>query len=445
MSALARYFHRQGVEVSGYDKTPTTLTQQLIEEGIPVHYDENPKLVPDHPDLIVYTPALPKDHEEFQFIAEKGFLLKKRSEVLGMITRNSETIAIAGTHGKTTITTMVAHLFKTAGKESLAFLGGISKNYHSNLVISGLPVNGPFGTPACFIVEADEFDRSFLRLYPDIAVITSADADHLDIYGNINEVRLSFGEFTSHIKHNGKLILKKGVSIVPENTVNYTVQTYHPEGGADFYPEKIRLEKSHYVFDLVTPLRIIRNITLGLPGKFNLENAIAAAAVAYTAGIPDDVISQGLETFEGVERRFDFQVIRDDFVYIDDYAHHPEELKASILAAREIYPSKKLTGIFQPHLFTRTRDFADEFARSLELLDELILLEIYPARENPLPGIDSEMLLGKVKLKNKKICRKKDLPAELISGKPEVLMTLGAGDIDQLVRPIRELFLNKGK
>ena len=444
MSALARYFHRYGVMVSGYDKTPTTLTHQLIEEGIPVHFVEEPELIPDHPDLVVYTPALPNDHKELQFVIEKGFPLKKRSEVLGMITQDAKTIAIAGTHGKTTITTLVAHLLNTAGKNSIAFLGGISKNYHSNLVITDPSGHRSIGSPASYIVEADEFDRSFLRLYPDIAVITSADADHLDIYGNIEEVKLSFGEFTSNLKKNGTLILKKGVDIIPQDADNYTIQTYHLEEDADFYPEKIRLENSRFVFDLVTPARTIRNITLGLPGKFNLENAIAAAAVAYAAGITDEDMAQAMMTFKGVERRFDFQVIRDDFVYIDDYAHHPEELKACIRAVREIYPSKKITGVFQPHLFTRTRDFADAFARSLELLDELILLEIYPARENPIPGIDSAMLLGKVQLLNKKICSKSGLPGELKSRKPEVLLTLGAGDIDQLVRQIRELFMNKG-
>ncbi len=442
MSALARYFHRYGVMVSGYDKTPTTLTHQLIEEGIPVHFDENPELVPDHPDLVVYTPALPKDNNELQFVIARGFPLKKRSEVLGMITRNAKTIAIAGTHGKTTITTLVAHLLKTAGIDSIAFFGGISKNYHSNFITSGLSDSQSDGSPVYYIVEADEFDHSFLRLYPDIVVITSADADHLDIYGNIDEVRLSFGEFTSHLQKNGTLILKKGVDIVPEATDNYNIQTYHLEGDADFYPEKIRLENSRFTFDLITPARTIRNIILGLPGKFNLENAIAAVAIAYTVGIPDEVIVQSLLTFEGVERRFDFQVIHDDFVYIDDYAHHPEELKACICAVREIYPSKKITGIFQPHLFTRTRDFADAFAHSLELLDKLILLDIYPAREKPVAGIDSAMLLGKVQLKNKKICSKTDLLGELRSSKPEVLLTLGAGDIDQLVKPIRELFTN---
>jgi UDP-N-acetylmuramate--alanine ligase len=444
MSALARYFHSYGIMVSGYDKTPTTLTHQLIEEGIPVHFVEKPELIPDHPDLVVYTPALPNDHKELQFVIEKGFPLKKRSEVLGMITQDAKTIAIAGTHGKTTITTLVAHLLNTAGKNSIAFLGGISKNYHSNLIITDPSAHRSIGSPVSYIVEADEFDRSFLRLYPDIAVITSADADHLDIYGNVEELKLSFRKFTSNLQKNGTLILKKGVDIIPQDADNYTIQTYHLEEDADFYPEKIRLENSRFVFDLVTPARTIRNITLGLPGKFNLENAIAAAAVAYTAGITDEDMVKAMLTFKGVERRFDFQVIRNDFVYIDDYAHHPEELKACIHAVREIYPSKKITGVFQPHLFTRTRDFADAFARSLELLDELILLEIYPARENPIPGIDSAMLLGKVRLLNKKICSKAGLTGELKSRKPEVLLTLGAGDIDQLVRPIRELFMNKG-
>ena len=439
MSALARYFHRYGVNVSGYDKTPTTLTRHLIEEGIPVHFDENTERIPDHPDLVIYTPALPKDSKELQFVLKKGYLLKKRSEVLGMITRNTKTIAIAGTHGKTTITTMVSHLLKTAGIESIAFLGGISKNYHTNLVVTDSKLQQPGGN-AYYIAEADEFDRSFLQLFPKIAVITSADADHLDIYGTLDELKRSFSEFTSHLQNKGTLILKKGVDIIPENPENYTILSYSTAGGADFYPENIRLEKSRFIFDLVTPTRILKDIQPGLPGKFNLENALAAAAVGYTLGIPDEVITESLATFEGVERRFDFQVNRDDFVYIDDYAHHPEELKACISAVKEIYPDKRITGIFQPHLFTRTRDFADAFARSLELLDELILLEIYPAREEPIPGIDAAMLLDKISLKDKMISAKPDLLNRLKRQKPEVLLTLGAGDIDQLVKPIRELF-----
>jgi UDP-N-acetylmuramate--alanine ligase len=444
MSALARYFHRYGVNVSGYDKTSTKLTRILIEEGIPVHFDEDPKFIPGNPDLVIYTPALPKDNKELQFVIANMFPLKKRSEVLGMITKDAKTIAIAGTHGKTTITTLVAHLLKSAGEDFTAFLGGISKNYSTNLVTSNSSSHPFKKISSWYVVEADEFDRSFLQLFPDIAVITSADADHLDIYGDVDEVRRSFGEFTSHLKKGGTLILKKGVNIHPENPDYYTIQTYSLEGNADFYPEKIRLKNDWFVFDLVTPARIIHDITLGLPGKFNLENAIAASAVACSIGMPDEVIAQSLATFKGVERRFDFQVISDDLIYIDDYAHHPEELKACIRAVRELYPSKKITGIFQPHLFTRTRDFADDFARSLELLDELILLEIYPAREEPIPGIDSAMLLGKVNLKNKKLCSKAGLLDELRSVKPEVLLTLGAGDIDQMVKPIREMFLGIG-
>ena len=442
MSSLARYFHNLGVKVSGYDKTPTSLTRMLIEEGIPVHFKENTEFIPKDADLVIYTPAIPKDHEELRFVVENGFQLKKRSEVLGMITRDAKTIAVAGTHGKTTITTMITHILKTVGIDCIGFLGGISKNYHSNLVISESSNKISETDPSYFIVEADEFDRSFLQLYPDVAVITSADADHLDIYENIQKVRLSFGEFTSHLRKGGSLIMKRGTNIVPENTDNYTIRTYHQDGDADFYPENIRLEKSLYIFDLKTPSGTIRDIKPGLPGKFNLENAIAALAVAYSIGIMEDEVRKAMLTFTGVERRFDFQVIKEDFIYIDDYAHHPEELKACIRAVREIYPSKKITGVFQPHLFTRTRDFADEFARSLELLDELILLEIYPAREEQIPGINSGMLLQKVNLQNKKICNKDVLIELLKQEKPEVLLTLGAGDIDQMVKPIRDFFRN---
>ena len=443
MSSLARYFHKLGAKVAGYDKTPTSLTSMLIKEGIAVHFEENTDFIPKNADLVIYTPAIHKGHQELRFVMENGFQVKKRSEVLGMITKDAKTIAVAGTHGKTTITTMITHILKTAGIDCVGFLGGISKNYHSNLVISGSSNKISETDPSYFVVEADEFDRSFLQLYPDVAVITSADADHLDIYENIQNVRLSFGEFTTHLKKGGCLIMKRGTNIEPENIDNYKISTYHPDGDADFYPQKIRLENSLYIFDLKTPSGTIHDIKLGLPGKFNLENALAAIAVAYSMGIREDEIRKAMLTFNGVERRFDFQVIKEDFVYIDDYAHHPEELKACIHAVREIYPFKKLTGVFQPHLFTRTRDFADEFARSLELLDELILLEIYPAREEQIPGIDSGMLLRKVHLQNKKICNKDVLLEVLNQEKPEVLLTLGAGDIDQMVKPIRDFFRNK--
>lgn len=443
MSSLARYFHKLGAKVSGYDKTPTILTGMLIKEGIPVHFEENTDFIPKNVDLVIYTPAIPQDHKELRFVMENRFPLKKRSEVLGMITGHSKTIAVAGTHGKTTITTMITHILNTEGIDCIGFLGGISKNYHSNLVISGSSYKESDNDPSYFIVEADEFDRSFLQLYPDIAVITSADADHLDIYENIQKVRLSFGEFTSHLRKEGSLIMKKGTNIVPENIDNYTIRTYHPNGKADFYPENIRLESSLYVFNLKTPSGIIYDIKLGVPGKFNLENALASLAVAYSIGIREDEIRKAMLTFKGVERRFDFQVIKEDFIYIDDYAHHPEEIKACIQAVRDIYPSKKITGVFQPHLFTRTRDFADEFASSLELLDELILLEIYPAREEKIPGIDSAMLLQKVHLQNKKVCQKDVLLDLLKQEKPDVLLTLGAGDIDQMVKPIKEFFRDK--
>lgn len=442
MSGLARYFHRNGAAVSGYDRTPTTLTDQLIGEGIPVHFEDRPDLVPEHPDLVIYTPALPKDHEELRFVTEKGYPLKKRSEVLGMITRNTKTIAVAGTHGKTTITSLITHILKTAGVNIVGFLGGISKNYHSNLIISDLPEKNSASLPDYFVVEADEFDRSFLKLYPDTAVITSTDADHLDIYGNLHELHSSFEEFTSHIKDKGRLILKKGLAIIPAGGNRFQVKTYSIKEEADYSVKNVRLEKGRYVFDLVTPQNVIPDLKLGFPGKFNLENAVAASAVALMLGIPAGILARSLESFEGVQRRFDFQVIRDDFVYIDDYAHHPEELKACILAVREMYPGKKITGIFQPHLFSRTRDFADEFAASLELLDELILLDIYPARENPIEGITSEMLLDKVRMKEKMICTKPGLLPFLLSKKPEVLLTLGAGDIDLLAGPIRDLFMN---
>jgi UDP-N-acetylmuramate--alanine ligase len=440
MSALARYFRMLGASVSGYDKTPTPLTNSLIKEGIPVHFEENPLLIPETPDLIVYTPAIPKDNVELRFVIENNFPLKKRSEILGLISDGTKTIAVAGTHGKTTITTLIAHIFRNSEKESIAFLGGISKNYHSNLIISGKQETGQAGSPEYFIAEADEFDRSFLRLFPDIAVITSADADHLDIYGSVDEVRNSFGEFTSQVQPDGTLIMKKGTEVIPENTGSYSLLTYDLDGNGDFHPANIRITNSRYLFDLITPTRTIPDILLRLPGKFNLENAIAASAVAVTAGIPDEAIVNALKDFEGVERRFDVQVLTENFAYIDDYAHHPEELKACIRAVREIFPGKKITGIFQPHLFTRTRDFADEFARSLELLDSLILLEIYPAREKPVENVDSAMLLKKVNMTNKKLCSKESLLNELKTMKPEVLLTLGAGDIDQMVKPIKEMF-----
>ena len=443
MSAIARYFHRSGIMVSGYDRTETRLTRSLVAEGIGVHFDENPALIPDHPDLVVYTPAIPKDNKELEFVISNGYHLKKRSEILGMITDGSKTIAVAGTHGKTTTTALIAHILSIAGKELVAFLGGISKDYLSNILTSSPLTQHSAKPPAYFIVEADEFDRSFLQLFPHIAVITSTDADHLDIYKNLNEVKNTYQEFVSQIQSGGKLIVKKNTGIKTGPLDHFSTRTYSASANADFFPVISGLENGKYTFDLAIPGGKIRNLILGLPGLFNLENAIAASAVALSIGIPETTLATSLASFKGVERRFDFQVKRDDFIYIDDYAHHPEELKACIRAVREIYPGKKITGIFQPHLFSRTRDFADEFARSLEMLDELILLEIYPAREEPLPGVNAAMLLDKVHLKKKILCTKAGLLKELESRQPEILLTMGAGDIDQLVQPIKNYFIRK--
>jgi len=435
MSALARYFRSLGAAVSGYDKTPTALTDALISEGIGVHFDENPLLIPENPDLVIYTPAVPADHKEMVYLEKKGVPLRKRAEVLGMITKGTKTIAVAGTHGKTTTSTLIAHILRQAGIPVTAFLGGISKNYNTNFLRSE--------KPEYFVVEADEYDRSFLQLNPAIAVITSADADHLDIYHSLESMRQSFVDFTSRIEPEGHLILKKNVSLEPRLQEDVQMSNYSVEPGADYHAENIRKGGGRFIVDLHSPDSVIRNITPGLPGTFNLENSIAAFAVAHIAGIPGVLIKTALETYEGARRRFDFQVVSDSLVYIDDYAHHPEELKACIRAVKEIYPDKEITGIFQPHLYTRTRDLADQFAASLDLLDEVILLDIYPAREKPIEGVSSALILGKMKCRRKMICSMVSMMEELSKRNPGVLLTLGAGDIDRLVAPVKEMILNK--
>ena len=436
MSALARYFLSEGAMVSGYDKTPTTLTDQLISEGMHIHFTEDVSLLPAHPDLVIYTPAVPSDHQELLYFQEHAIPLKKRAEVLGLISRKYKTIAVAGTHGKTTTSTMIAHMMRTAGKDTLAFLGGISKNYGTNFWVG--PPNGNLSGSYC-VVEADEYDKSFLQLSPYIAIITSADADHLDIYGNHDDMKRTFAEFTSKIVPGGSLAMKAGTLITPENTANYTIFDYTLASGASFFPQNIHVEDGLFHFDFVHPAGIIKGLVLGVPGKFNLENAIAALSVGCMLGLDEQAIRTAFLTYEGVQRRFEFRVRRPGLVYIDDYAHHPEELRACISATRDLYPQKKITGIFQPHLFTRTRDFADGFARSLELLDELLLLDIYPAREKPIAGVNSQMLLDRVNLKHKKLVQKDDLIREIKDCEPEVLLTLGAGDIDRFVDPITQL------
>jgi UDP-N-acetylmuramate--alanine ligase len=444
MSALARYFSTQGATVSGYDKTPTELTGQLIREGMNIHFMEDVSLVPRNTDLVIYTPAIPEDHEEFRYFQENAIPMVKRARMLGMISKNHKTIAVAGTHGKTTTSTMIAHMLRTAGVETMAFLGGISKNYGTNFLAESQRHSAAASqrdkfTGSFCVVEADEYDKSFLQLSPYIAVITSADADHLDIYGSHDDMKKSFAEFTSKIVSGGSLAMKAGTMITPLNTNGYHVYDYALTSNATFYATNVRIQDELFHFDLVTPTGIIPDLILGVPGKFNLENAIAALAVGHLLGLGEEHLRTSLLTYQGVLRRFEFRIRRNNLVYIDDYAHHPEELRACISAARDLYPLKKITGVFQPHLFSRTRDLADDFARSLELLDELILLDIYPAREKPIAGVTSQMLLDRVNLQHKKLVQKDNLVREIHDRNPEVLLTLGAGDIDRFVEPISEM------
>jgi len=431
MSALARYFNHNGMKVSGYDKTPTPLTDHLISEGIPVHFVDDIKYIPKKVDLVIYTPAIPKEHKEFIYLNEKGYALHKRAEILGEIVKDSYTIAVSGTHGKTTITSMIAHILKQSGKDVFSFIGGISKNYKSNLILSD--------KNSIAVVEADEFDRSFLQLHPDIAVISSMDADHLDIYGSKDYLVESFRLFANQIRKDGKLFLKKGLQL---SGVNADVSSYSAKLKADYYAKDIHVKNGSFYYTICAPNKVLISVKAGIPGLHNIENAIVAAAIALNCGVKPTAIKKGLETYTGVSRRFDYRIKEENLVFIDDYAHHPEEIKACIHAARELYPGKKITGVFQPHLFTRTRDLAEGFAESLAKLDELILLDIYPARELPIKDITSEALLSKIKMKNKMVCSKEGLIEELVKRNLEVLITIGAGDIDQLVEPIEKSLRN---
>lgn len=445
MSALARYFNAQGKQVSGYDKTSTKLTDELVEEGIRIHFEDNIDMVDAEirnasqgPEksrvLIVITPAVPKDHTELVYFSQTGFNIKKRSEVLGEITRQASTVAVAGTHGKTTTSSLVAHILRSSGMDISAFLGGVTQNYNTNLLLSSSLNNSENTSDEIVVVEADEYDRSFLTLHPKIAVITSVDADHLDIYGSKEFVEESYSLFAKQVSET--LIVKKSIASkfgkLDAKTITYSVNEE-----ADFSAKNIKIEDGQYVYDIHTPVGAIENVTIGLPGLHNVENSIAATAVARKMGVSDDAIRNALASFRGVKRRFDYQVKSRSVVYIDDYAHHPEELKACINSVRQLYPGKKMTGIFQPHLYSRTRDFAKEFAESLSLLDELLLMEIYPARELPIPGVTSEMLLKDVKCKSKKVVQKDDLLNVIRNSEIEVLLTLGAGDIDTFVEPIK--------
>lgn len=445
MSALARFFNHYGKTVEGYDKTETVLTKELEKENIKCHYTDEVGALKEllsgyKPEevLIVYTPAVPKDQAEYVYLMNNGYTIKKRSEVLGEITRSFKTIAIAGTHGKTTTTTLVTHLLRSAGINCYSFMGGISKNYGTNLLLGN-----PNDPNAYVVVEADEYDRSFLTLSPHIAVITSVDADHLDIYGDKNSVLESYFLFSKLVKSEGCLIVKKNV----DNELKLTNKRliYSLNLNTEYCAESVQVIDGEFHYNIQSPVERITDAVIGLPGKHNVENSIAAVAIAQQLGIKGDTIKQALRSFQGVKRRFDYRVKSPNVVYVDDYAHHPEELKAAIGAAKQLYPDKKITGIFQPHLFSRTRDFADDFATSLDMLDECILLEIYPAREKPIEGVTSQMLLDKMRSKHKTLVKKEDVLAFLKTKQTEVLLTMGAGDIDKLVVPIEEMLKQRIK
>lgn len=439
MSAIARYFNTLGKNVAGYDKVSKPLTLDLVNEGIQIHYEDSIKNIPEEfknieNTLVVYTPAIPGNNSELEYFKSNGFQIKKRSEVLGILSQQKKCIAVAGTHGKTTISTMIAHFMRQSRMGCDAFLGGISKNYNTNYLVDS--------ESKYMVVEADEFDRSFLKLNPQKAVITSVDADHLDIYSDKNDLKDTFKQFVNQINAGGTLVIKAGLDIeIPKrDNDNIDIYTYSLNSESDFKAENIRVENGLYVFDFVGIKGRINNLKLGLPGLLNVENVVAAISMATLSGVHNDEIYNAITKFKGIKRRFDYQIQRDDLVYIDDYAHHPEELKASIGSVKELYSDKKITGIFQPHLYSRTRDFAEEFANSLELLDEIILLEIYPAREEPILGITSEIIFSKIKNENKIKISKAELLKELEKRKPEVLLTLGAGNIDEFVEPIKNLY-----
>lgn len=428
MSALARFFNAQGAAVSGYDKTQTPLTDKLVAEGISVHFDDALSGIPASPDLVVYTPAIPADHKGLNY-CKQHFAPKKRSEVLGMLTEHTRTIAVAGTHGKTTTSSMVAHIMKQAGTPTSAFLGGIAANYDSNLVLSTPTENT--------VVEADEYDRSFLTLHPDLAIITSMDADHLDIYGAHDALQESFTQFAELAST--EVVLRKGLEL--KRPVKANVSSYALDQEADYQGRNMRIEDGKYHFDLLARDEPINNIELGIPGRHNVENAVAAIAVSLQAGVGAEAIREALGSFKGIRRRFEYIINTPGQVYIDDYAHHPAELQACISSVRELYPNRKITGVFQPHLYSRTRDFAEAFAKALDLLDECILLPIYPAREQPIPGVNSEMLLNRMTITEKRVLDKSALAENIDVSNTEVLLTLGAGDIDQLVPVLKTTLL----
>lgn len=428
MSALARYFQNIGKNVSGYDKTPTMLTDELIAGGMNIHFEDKISAIPtdyySENTLVIVTPAVPASHSEWNYFIERDFTIKKRAEVLGIITKDTFCFAVAGTHGKTTTSSILGHILYESGEDVTAFLGGIVENYHSNLIGSGKTIT---------VVEADEFDRSFLHLYPNIACVTSMDADHLDVYGDKNTIEETFREFADKVVDKTKMFVPKGLDLE-----GLTVAVNEE---ATFKAFNVRIENSAYVFDVQTPSETIKNIAFGLPGRHNLMNALMALAMAKTYGSPTESIAKALASFKGVQRRFSYQIKSEKRVYIDDYAHHPTEINAVHQAVRELYPNQKVLAIFQPHLFSRTKDFADDFAKSLSQFDEILLLDIYPARELPMEGITTTWLMSKMTNENKKLVSKTDLIPSVLASDAKVIVTIGAGDIGELVPSIKQALL----
>jgi UDP-N-acetylmuramate--alanine ligase len=425
MSALARYFNYLGKKVAGYDKTETELTKELQLLGMQIHFEDNISLIPSdfyvENTLVIITPAIPITHSEWIYFIEHDYSIKKRAEVLGIITKDTYCFAVAGTHGKTTTSSILGHILYESGVDVTAFLGGIVENYNSNLIGNGKTVT---------VVEADEFDRSFLQLYPDMACITSMDADHLDIYGDKASIEATFVEFADKVENKNLLFIPKNL---PLEGIKIAINVE-----ADFTAFNIRVENSAYVFDVKTPLETIKNIQFNLPGRHNLMNALMALAMAITYGSPSNSIVRALGTFKGIKRRFSYQIKQEKLVFIDDYAHHPTEINAVHQAVRELYPQQNVLAVFQPHLFSRTKDFADDFAKSLSHFDEVILLDIYPARELPMEGITSAWLLSKIENSNKKLVLKNELIDEVLKSTATVIVTIGAGDIGELVKPLKE-------
>ncbi|MBO6024577.1 MAG: UDP-N-acetylmuramate--L-alanine ligase [Bacteroidales bacterium] len=424
MSALARYYHSQGYTVAGYDRTPSPLTRQLEDEGMAIHYEDNPNLLPALIDMVVYTPAVPKELKEFETLRQNNIKILKRSEALGLVSEQHFTLAIAGTHGKTTTTAMVAHILHACGKDTTAFIGGIANNFNSNLLLGK-------GKDSIMVVEADEFDRSFLHLRPEVSIINSIDADHLDIYGDRKHIVASFNDF-AHLTHD-LVIVKEGLDVAVDNSVRFGFGE-----ACDYRAEVVKSDKG--ITDFVIHGEGQKTeVRLPMAGNHNVLNATAAFIAARQTGLSPETIAKVLSTFKGVKRRFDIRVNNEKHCYIDDYAHHPEEIRSCLTAVRGAFPEKRITLVFQPHLFSRTRDFMDEFAAVLAMADELILLDIYPAREKPIEGITSAALLNKVQMTDKKICAKSELIGLIDSEKPELLITMGAGDIDRFVEPLEEM------